>query len=652
MNRGSLEDMCKGQVRAFSRRTLFLLGLLIVLLVCFIIQNSTIFFTRLKFKKSANAYELYRYGKFLAIKNKFKEAEDTLKKALSIEPDLYKALIELGVVYTKQGDFIKAIPFFEKALPLAKKDRLNYEIALYDLGKLYLYEGNVEKAWSYLNEAFRLKNCLGKDYWPDDTKDATYYIKHPNKSKFTECLEKTYPQEMHYRINRIRRIALFRPRAALQDCDNYLQDNPGSRFTKEILMDKAWILSGLKEYTKATEIITSLIKSGPYDWQKEWLTYFLYYNYFFSKQFDLAQGALQELCKNYSDYYSDFWCKYQSALIFKNKKDYNSEKEVLRDIIKSDSEKFYYLGQRDFSSLYYLEEAHRRLFEIYSVQGDYINAFLELMNIYTPFIFILIVISLVLQVGFLIGIFFVYSRVFFYQNIEALKKSKFRLRDLWLFWILILLLAPFFQILLFGFNYLTGNMLGKIGFDPLLIGNIITELLVVFLCVRSLKMKYQLDNQVIGFISKGPKYNLLLPVAVVLGFILFGNIYKYLLDKVFFLREFQHPLYDLIEQFKFQGRLTQKILLLITAVIFVPVKEEILYRVFLFLFLRQFSGMRSAIVISALVFSFGHEVPLLIPYYFVLGLVLNIIYLKTKSILPSIISHSLYNLSSLLCLLF
>jgi membrane protease YdiL (CAAX protease family) len=86
-----------------------------------------------------------------------------------------------------------------------------------------------------------------------------------------------------------------------------------------------------------------------------------------------------------------------------------------------------------------------------------------------------------------------------------------------------------------------------------------------------------------------------------------------------------------------QGDVMQRFLIYFSLTLTVPLSEEIFFRVFLFIFLKQFTGKRTAVILSSLLFAFNHGSILLFPYYFLTALLLSLAYLRTKSIFPSII---------------
>ncbi|MCM8796396.1 MAG: CPBP family glutamic-type intramembrane protease [Candidatus Omnitrophica bacterium] len=618
-----------------------------ILLLFSVFKNQRLFRTQPEFPRPTTVYEWYRYAKYLDAKKRFTEEEKSLKEALRLDPNFYKASMQLGALYMDQGDFIKAMPLFEKALLLIreKNDNSNYEIALYNLGKICIYENKPDRAWRYLKQAYAMKKELGAAHWPDDPTDAVYYVMKSNNVKFIEQVNKSYPDYFRKRLNEIRRLGYFMPGRAIAECDRYLADNPGSRFTSDILTYKAWVYERTGQYEKAETILNSLKNKSLRKDQKEWVGYSRYRVYYKLKEYDKAMSALGDLEKSCPDLYSPVWFKYQRSLIYKGKKDYNAEKNLLQEIAKIDPKKLCYVkGGGRCSEGAYVYRTRQRLFEIYSAQGDYNNAFLQLIGFYKPRELAFFILGTVLSIGFNILLFLIFSRIFFYKKIAEVLQTNFRLRHLWLFWVLILLLTPFMQMALFSINYFGHNFLGRFKADPFIIGLIFSEIITVVLCAKLLIDKYKFDYQRLGFIWLGAKYSLIVPLVAVTGLLLFGTAYNYFLERILYFSPPHHPLHDFIEQFRTQGNFMQKCLMLTSMSIVGPISEEILFRIFLFLFLSQFVGRRSAVFISALVFACDHDTFAAAPYYLVVGIVLSIIYLRTKSIMPAIITHSLLNL--------
>jgi membrane protease YdiL (CAAX protease family) len=82
--------------------------------------------------------------------------------------------------------------------------------------------------------------------------------------------------------------------------------------------------------------------------------------------------------------------------------------------------------------------------------------------------------------------------------------------------------------------------------------------------------------------------------------------------------------------------------------VFTPLAEEIIYRACFYTALKKRLKVKCAVLISALIFAIVHLslsqfIPLL-----VVGIVLALLFERTKSLLVSIITHGLLNLVSVL----
>lgn len=83
-----------------------------------------------------------------------------------------------------------------------------------------------------------------------------------------------------------------------------------------------------------------------------------------------------------------------------------------------------------------------------------------------------------------------------------------------------------------------------------------------------------------------------------------------------------------------------KILSVISACIFAPIMEEVIFRGFFLNRMAYKWGVKRAIIISSLIFGFGH-VDIIGAFLF--GVVMSLLYIKTKSLWTNIIVHALNN---------
>ncbi len=244
----------------------------------------------------------------------------------------------------------------------------------------------------------------------------------------------------------------------------------------------------------------------------------------------------------------------------------------------------------------------------------------------------------------------VISRLFFSKKADEIKSSGFRIRHLWLFSSVFALLASALQVCLFSLNYYSNNALGMIHFDPFLMGMVLGGIFSAVVCVDWLKKKIHWTMAQIGFVKPNFWYLFVIPVVIAGGAVLLDLGWEHVLSKWFYFSMPEHPLQRIIEQFMFQGTWTQKALLVAFLTVVVPFAEEVFFRIFLFRYAQQFTNTAMGVILSALVFASGHQMLLWVPYYFVFAVALNVLYLRSKSIIPCIIVHSLANLSGFILL--
>lgn len=87
---------------------------------------------------------------------------------------------------------------------------------------------------------------------------------------------------------------------------------------------------------------------------------------------------------------------------------------------------------------------------------------------------------------------------------------------------------------------------------------------------------------------------------------------------------------------------------IVSLAIFVPVAEELIYRGLVFLRMKKLVEVWSAALLTSIIFGVFHFNLLQGVYTFLLSMVLITVFLKYKSIIPSIIVHSIANLTAVL----
>jgi CAAX protease family protein len=109
---------------------------------------------------------------------------------------------------------------------------------------------------------------------------------------------------------------------------------------------------------------------------------------------------------------------------------------------------------------------------------------------------------------------------------------------------------------------------------------------------------------------------------------------------------------EIIDLFNGSQTLTQRIIIIIMAVLVAPLAEEFVFRFFIYGVLKRYLGVFMGVLLNALLFATVHtHLPSLVPL-FVLGCCFTIAYEWSGSILVSMTMHSLFNALTLTLLAF
>jgi tetratricopeptide (TPR) repeat protein len=111
------------------------------------------------------AIELANRGAEQFKNNLYDSAEKDLKQAIQTDPSYEIAYYNLGKVYQKQRKWDKAIEYFEGAVQ-RKPDNGNYQ---YDLGEAYLESKKIDMAEKALKAATAADTKLFKAWWRPGT---------------------------------------------------------------------------------------------------------------------------------------------------------------------------------------------------------------------------------------------------------------------------------------------------------------------------------------------------------------------------------------------------------------------------------------------------------------------------------------------------
>jgi len=93
------------------------------------------------------------------------------------------------------------------------------------------------------------------------------------------------------------------------------------------------------------------------------------------------------------------------------------------------------------------------------------------------------------------------------------------------------------------------------------------------------------------------------------------------------------------------------VLAIIVVCVIAPISEETIFRGFIYGWLRRWGPAALAVPLSALIFSAAHQqLVLFLPLFFV-GVVLALLYQGSRSILPGVLTHALFNLPNIILIL-
>jgi len=297
----------------------------------------------------------------------------------------------------------------------------------------------------------------------------------------------------------------------------------------------------------------------------------------------------------------------------------------------------------DFPGSRESKAAHLKLAGIYTEEADYTSSYLELLNsgLLVPIVILNFLFFLALAVlgSFLIMLII---RFFFRKQRASASDKVFMPADLYAT-IAMFLISPWLIIMIIlPLNLLFGDWLKQTGIMPELFCMTASGVLLMGFCLLFLKFKYKLDNRTLGFFSLGAKFNLGLPILVVMATISLGILFSLLLTLLGV--QLPETMNERIVNNVFADQNQWQIIYLFVVFTLVgPVSEEIVFRVFIQNFFKKHTNTVFAIIASSILFAAFHQSILLGPYFFIIGVILALLYARTKSIIPSIVTHGLYN---------
>jgi len=175
----------------------------------------------------------------------------------------------------------------------------------------------------------------------------------------------------------------------------------------------------------------------------------------------------------------------------------------------------------------------------------------------------------------------------------------------------------------------------------------VTDRLVMILLVWFAVRKYNSDFGEMGLSSHGLLVNIAWGIAGGFVLLMVSTYSERLYTSVLMLSPAQHPLISIVKSAATWRELSIPLFL---AGVAAPVAEELLYRLFTFLPLKDRYGLLGGALVSAAIFALFHFNPYWLPELLIVGLGLALLYYKTGSLVSSIVAHSFINSSKIIML--
>ncbi len=169
---------------------------------------------------------------------------------------LVDIFFNLGNIYKFQSEYIKAIDFYEKALYVDS----NFMRAVVNLGIVYNETGNIQKANEILNRAVKLNPLCAIDF---NTRAAAYYTLGQYQKALND-LNKAIKLNPKFALAYTNRAAAYfnlgQYQKALEECNKAIELNP--KFASAY-SNRAFTYNSLGQYQKALEDCNKAIELNP-----------------------------------------------------------------------------------------------------------------------------------------------------------------------------------------------------------------------------------------------------------------------------------------------------------------------------------------------------------------------------------------------------
>ncbi|MFC1752984.1 type II CAAX prenyl endopeptidase Rce1 family protein [Thermoproteota archaeon] len=598
--------------------------------------------TKPSIKEPQTAYEYYQLGKRLEEKREFEESEQAFKKAIGMDEKLGKAYLELGHLYSTVVHDDLALEYTKKAWRLLKnKDKRNEAIAHYNLGILYLDRNDLRRSWKHYRKAYEMESVLGDSRWKDDLKEDVYYVVNNDRKGFIKNASKLghkdyLPKNVVAWQKYFTELESWRRHdEIIKEGEYFIGDHPDGKYNYVI---SKYLVGSYLSKKRFDDMLLHLgfLDSADIDYQTKAWKHYMYYFYY--RQQDEKELALEHL-----DIVTDKYDKYELI-----EDVYFDKVELLREMGEIDSERkvLNRMSQR-FIDRRLLHFANYRLaiIELYSGNYDESYVYFQKTGLGKPLYLLWFVGSAIFNSGMGVLVLFMLASIFFNKKVAGLKETPYRFRHYFLYGFLNCSIPLLLWATLFYNHYIYG-IFNRFHFNPVLVTLIIGNVIIVWYVMNLLSRVYKLDFKNMGFRLSGIKTDLILPIIIVLVVIGVNIGYNLLLEH-FGIFTPKSEVAEMINTIMLRGHIVNKILLAFSVVLFIPVVEEIIFRMFMINYFEKFTCLWVAVLYSCVVFAISHAPIHVFPMMFFIALLFSIVYIKTRSIVPSIVAHSINNLTML-----
>jgi len=452
---------------------------------------------------------------------KYPEAEEAAKKAIELDDRLYRAYINLGYMHNLTGDYVKAINALKDSLRYIENDKPNEEVIYNNMGFAYGREKKAHKAWKYYRKAYALNEFAVRP-WDENNSLREYYVVNNEKKNFMKYYTSPTgnPPELYRKIRTLNwKLRMGDNDTVISRSQEYIDGNPGSIYAYQFIGLQAQALGKVGDHQGVEVQIRELGKSTRDKDYIAWVKYSLAYDSYSAKDYERCTAYLDDIFDNHQDYeklHSALWLK---ANIYQNEEKFEEALTTYDEII----EKF--PDSKEISGVYIQKSG------VCFKLGDYMGLYESYVKSGRRLLILILhnLLSFIIS-GLLIGFFALAAKFYAKKKAHPSELSGFNMLDLFVFFWLLTLMPHLAQLyVVMPIYYYFNEFFTNAHINPILLASFLNLALLVAVCLLFLKKKYKLDNKTLGFVSRGYKFNILLPIGVTIGSLFITTGFMFLL---------------------------------------------------------------------------------------------------------------------------